>query len=127
MPITLENIRLLIPIAQLIFREDLYYRLNVVEIVMPPLRDRTEDIPALAGSFIKSLSMDFGSQVTGVRPRAMEALIAYNWPGNIRELKNAIERALLLCDAHQIDIGHLSEEIKKSVSTTSSRNYTKIS
>ena len=62
--------------------------------------------------------MDFGSQVTGVRPRAMEALISYNWPGNIRELKNAIERALLLCDANQIDIGHLPEEIKKSASTT---------
>lgn len=107
------------------FREDLYYRLNVVEIVMPPLRERTEDIPALAGSFIKSLSMDFGSQVTGVRPRAMEALTAHNWPGNIRELKNAIERALLLCDSNQIDIGHLPEEIKKSASSNKSKKSSK--
>ena len=107
------------------FREDLYYRLNVVEIVMPPLRERTEDIPALAGSFIKSLSMDFGSQVTGVRPRAMEALTAHNWPGNIRELKNAIERALLLCDSNQIDIGHLPEEIKKSAASNKSKKSSK--
>jgi DNA-binding NtrC family response regulator len=100
------------------FREDLYYRLNVVEIVMPPLRDRAEDIPALAGSFIKSLAIDYGNHVTGVRPRAMEAIVSYKWPGNIRELKNMIERALLLCDGNQIDIGHLPEEIKKSVDST---------
>ena len=100
------------------FREDLYYRLNVLEIVMPPLRDRAEDIPALAGSFIKSLAIDYGNHVTGVRPRAMEAIVSYKWPGNIRELKNMIERALLLCDGNQIDIGHLPEEIKKSVDST---------
>jgi len=100
------------------FREDLYYRLNVVEIVMPPLRNRAEDIPALTGSFIQSLAIDYGSQVTGVRPRAMDALISYNWPGNIRELKNTIERALLLCDGNQIDVGHLPKEINKSVDST---------
>ena len=100
------------------FREDLYYRLNVLEIVMPPLRDRTEDIPALTGSFIQSLALHYGNQVTGVRPRAMEALISYKWPGNIRDLKNTIERALLLCDGNQIDIGHLPKEIRKSVNST---------
>ncbi len=99
------------------FREDLYYRLNVLEIVMPPLRDRTEDIPALTGSFIQSLALHYGNQVTGVRPRAMEALISYKWPGNIRDLKNTIERALLLCDGNQIDIGHLPKEIRKSVNS----------
>ncbi|HCU98535.1 MAG TPA: hypothetical protein DGM69_04235 [Chloroflexi bacterium] len=103
------------------FREDLYYRLNVVEIIMPSLRDRKEDIPALTGAFIQSLSPDYGNQVTGVTPRAMETLLKHQWPGNIRELKNTIERSLLLCDSDQIGIAHLPEEIKKLNNTKTKR------
>ena len=96
------------------FREDLYWRLKVVEIRMPPLRDRMEDIPGLTGAFIRNIAPDYGKDVTGVRPRAMKALGAYFWPGNIRELRNTIERALLLCDGSEIDFAHLPEEIRQT-------------
>ena len=96
------------------FREDLYWRLKVVEIRMPPLRDRMEDVPALTGAFIRNIAPDYGKDVTGVRPRAMKALGAYFWPGNIRELRNTIERALLLCDGPEIDFAHLPEEIRQT-------------
>ena len=96
------------------FREDLYWRLKVVEIRMPPLRDRMEDIPGLTGAFIRNIAPDYGKDVTGVRPRAMKALGAYFWPGNIRELRNTIERALLLCDGAEIDFAHLPEEIRQT-------------
>lgn len=94
------------------FREDLYWRLKVVEIKMPPLRERMEDVPALTGAFIRNLAPDYGKNVNGVRPRAMKALGSYLWPGNIRELRNTIERALLLCDGPEIDLGDLPEEIR---------------
>ncbi len=94
------------------FREDLYWRLKVVEIKMPPLRERMEDVPALTGAFIRNLAPDYGKNVTGVRPRVMKALGSYLWPGNIRELRNTIERALLLCDSAEIDLAHLPEEIR---------------
>ena len=94
------------------FREDLYWRLKVVEIKMPPLRDRIEDVPALTGAFIRNLAPDYGKNVSGVRPRAIKALGSYLWPGNVRELRNTIERALLLCDGPEIDLGDLPEEIR---------------
>ena len=81
---------------------------------MPPLRDRMEDIPGLTGAFIRNIAPDYGKDVTGVRPRAMKALGAYFWPGNIRELRNTIERALLLCDGSEIDFAHLPEEIRQT-------------
>jgi transcriptional regulator with PAS, ATPase and Fis domain len=99
------------------FREDLYWRLKVVEIKMPPLRERIEDIPALTGAFIRNLAPDYGKNVTGVRPRAMKALGSYLWPGNIRELRNTIERALLLCDGAEIDLAHLPEEMRPLTKT----------
>ena len=79
---------------------------------MPPLRERMEDVPALTGAFIRNLAPDYGKNVTGVRPRVMKALGSYLWPGNIRELRNTIERALLLCDSAEIDLAHLPEEIR---------------
>ena len=82
------------------FRSDLYYRLNVVEVVIPPLRERPEDIPYLTAAFVRRCSREFGKPITGVTPEAEERLLQWTWPGNIRELKNVIERACLLCEGH---------------------------
>src|SRR5204863_1491961 len=78
------------------FREDLYYRLNVFPITCPPLRDRKEDIPLLVKHFCQKHEGKIGRKISNVSPKVMEALIAYNWPGNIRELENIIERAMIL-------------------------------
>jgi len=84
------------------FREDLYYRLNVVTIEMPPLRERKEDIGALAGFFIRRFSGELKKKVEGLEPDAVKLLMRYHWPGNIRELENAVERAMLLADGSHI-------------------------
>lgn len=80
------------------FREDLYYRLNVAKISIPPLRERIEDIPSLSYSFLKEFDQKFQKNVTEIEPEAMEKLKTYSWKGNIRELRNVIERAVLLMD-----------------------------
>ena len=82
------------------FREDLYYRLNVVSIEIPPLRERKDDIVPLAQSFIKKFSAELKKRMDGLEPDAQKLLIRYNWPGNIRELENTIERAMLLAEGH---------------------------
>ncbi|MBK8793783.1 MAG: sigma-54-dependent Fis family transcriptional regulator, partial [Holophaga sp.] len=79
------------------FREDLYYRLNVMQIAIPPLRDRPEDIPALAHRFVEKQNGLHAKNVRGFLPEAMERLLRYSWPGNIRELENAVEHACVLC------------------------------
>ena len=89
------------------FREDLYYRLNVVSIEMPPLRERKDDIPALAESFIRRFSGELKRKMDGIRPDALKLLLRYNWPGNIRELENAIERAVLLTEGQMIGLDDL--------------------
>ncbi|MDX5338924.1 MAG: sigma-54 dependent transcriptional regulator [Cyclobacteriaceae bacterium] len=88
------------------FREDLYYRLNVVNIEIPPLRDRKDDIPLLANFFIRKFSREFQRQPLKVTPKAMEIMIRYHWPGNIRELENTIQRALIMAD-DEIDTSQL--------------------
>ena len=98
-------------IADHLFREDLYYRLKVVDLHIPPLRERSEDIPELVGFFIKNNNPKMGKNILGVTPKALEVLKEYRWPGNIRELKNAVERAMLFCDDAEIDVSHLSPEI----------------
>ena len=98
-------------IAEGKFREDLYYRLKVLDLHLPPLRERREDIPVLVGFFVRQLAPRMGKQVHDVTPRALEALTAYDWPGNIRELRNAIERALLFCDGDTLELKHLPPEI----------------
>ncbi len=98
------------------FREDLYYRLKVVDLHLPPLRDRIGDVPALVGSFIRQIQQRTGNPVTGITPRAIEALKAHHWPGNIRELRHVVERAMLFCDDEEIDLGHLSPEFQALVS-----------
>jgi len=80
------------------FREDLYYRLNVMQIVLPPLRDRLADVPLLIDFYIDTFNREFRKSIRGASPEAMELLKTYRWPGNVRELRNAIERAMLLAD-----------------------------
>ena len=83
-------------IAEGRFREDLYYRLNVVNIDVPPLRERREDIPLLATTFLQEFSQENGKEIEGFEPRARQALYAYDWPGNVRELRNCIESAVVM-------------------------------
>lgn len=97
------------------FREDLYYRLKVVDLDIPPLRKRRDDIPELVGHLLRLSNMSMGCNIQDVTPRAMEALLAYDWPGNIRELRNAIERAIIFCDDASIDIQHLPSEIAENL------------
>jgi len=85
------------------FREDLYYRLNVVPINIPPLRERKQDIPFLANHFLRKLAPDTSYQVESITDAAMEKLMAYHWPGNVRELENVIERSLVMCTGTQLD------------------------
>ena len=94
------------------FREDLYYRLKVVDLDIPPLRKRRDDIPELVGLLLRQCNRSIGSNIQDISPRAMDALTQYDWPGNIRELRNALERAIIFCDDPTIDIHHLPAEIK---------------
>jgi DNA-binding NtrC family response regulator len=89
------------------FREDLYYRLNVVSVEMPPLRERKEDIEALAGHFVRKFSGELKKKIDGIAPDAQKMLMRYHWPGNIRELQNALERAVLLTEDRLITTGDL--------------------
>jgi transcriptional regulator with PAS, ATPase and Fis domain len=99
------------------FREDLYYRLKVVDLDIPPLRKRKDDIPELVGLLLRQSNMSMGTNIQDVTPRALEALKAYDWPGNIRELRNALERAIIFCDDPAIDLHHLPLEIQEKHTT----------
>ena len=85
------------------FREDPYYRLNLIEIRLPPLRERREDVPLLAEHFVQHISSALGNDVTGISAAALKLLIAYDWPGNVRELENVIERAIVTCRNGTLD------------------------
>jgi PAS domain S-box-containing protein len=93
------------------FREDLYYRVNVVRLELPPLRRRKEDIPLLVAQFIERFNRIQGKTVPGIAAEALSLLMAHDWPGNVRELENVIERAFILCSEGLIRIGHLPEEV----------------
>jgi DNA-binding NtrC family response regulator len=93
------------------FRDDLYYRLNVIRVHLPPLRERRDDIPILAAHFLELHGRKYRTQVEGFTAEALGALIRYDWPGNVRELENAIERALAVVDASRIPIEALPEEV----------------
>ncbi len=95
------------------FRSDLYYRLNVVTIHLPPLRERREDIPLLVEHFVERFSRDYGVEPKRVTRAAMDCLLAYSWPGNIRELQNTIERAFALSRAPEIDLEDLPVKIRR--------------
>jgi formate hydrogenlyase transcriptional activator len=86
------------------FRSDLFYRLNVFPIALPPLRDRKEDIPALASYFVDRYAKRAGRKIRGIRKSALDSLQSYSWPGNIRELQNVIERSLIVCETDEFTI-----------------------
>ena len=92
------------------FREDLYYRLNVVTIELPPLRERKEDIPLLAQHFLKKFAVGNQKEITDFSPEATNFLLKYEWPGNVRELENAIERAVILTKNTYIEVADLPRE-----------------
>ena len=94
------------------FREDLYYRLKVVTIELPPLRGRKEDIPDLSFFFMNKYNDEFGKRVKNIEPAAIQALSAYNWPGNIRQLESAIERAVLMSDTSTITLKDIKSELR---------------
>ena len=93
------------------FREDLFYRLNVISIQMPPLRERPADLLPIATSYLRFFAGQCGKRLTGISPAAQEALRRYNWPGNLRELRNAVERAVILAGGEEIDVSDLPEKI----------------
>ena len=94
------------------FREDLYYRLNVVAVTLPPLRRRKGDLPALASHFIEKYARLYGKDVRGLGPGTLNALLAHDWPGNVRELENAIERAVVLAQSHEITADDLPPSLR---------------
>jgi two-component system, NtrC family, response regulator AtoC len=106
-----SNRNLMKMIQDNLFREDLYYRLKVVDLHLPPLRERKEDIPELVGLFIRDTNCHLGINILDITPRALDAIIAYDWPGNIRELSHMIARSMLFCDEETIDISHLPVEL----------------
>ncbi|MGE0866356.1 MAG: sigma-54 interaction domain-containing protein [Vicinamibacterales bacterium] len=99
-------------IGQGTFREDLYYRLNVIQITVPPLRERREDVPDLVHYFLSKFVGANGSPITGVSPDAMKALMAYSWPGNVRELENLIERMVVAVQHDTIEVNDLPSEVR---------------
>jgi len=99
------------------FREDLYYRLNVVAIVVPPLRERVEDIPMLAQFFVQKYGAGKEKSVTGLSPEAMAMLSQYSWPGNVRELEHAIERAVALTPHDMILPDDLPQTVRSAASS----------
>jgi DNA-binding NtrC family response regulator len=90
------------------FRDDLFYRLNVIEIRLPPLRERREDIPLLAQHFLERISRELGRDVNQICESALRVLMDYNWPGNVRELENCVERAVVTCRTHELTEEHFS-------------------
>lgn len=94
------------------FREDLFYRLNVVRIEMPALRERKDDIPLLVHSFLREFNVENGKNITGFDNKSKAAMLKYNWPGNIRELKNCVESAVVMCSGNEITIEDLPNSIQ---------------
>lgn len=105
------------------FRQDLYFRLNVVPLHLPPLRERPMDIPALAEHFLSQFSARNKKDIRSFHPEAMDALLAYCWPGNIRELENAVERAVILCLDEQISIRQLPAQVQQAGRDSDSRPF----
>ena len=109
--IAATNIDLTEKIAAGRFREDLYYRLNVIAISLPPLRERHEDIPLLAQHFLRKYARQTGKEVQRMSPEALSALTAFAWPGNVRQLENAIERAVVLCSGDEVTLADLPDDV----------------
>jgi two-component system response regulator AtoC len=106
-------------VAEGLFREDLFYRLNVIPIQLPPLRDRREDVPLLVQHFLQKLSVESGRAPLTVSQVALRSLMAYPWPGNVRQLENAVERAIAFSHGRsQIDLQDLAPEIQNQPAPT---------
>ncbi len=110
-------------IARNTFREDLFYRLNVIPFYVPALRERTEDIPILAAHFLKELSEAYGKKPKEFSAPAMEVLLDYPWPGNVRELRNLVERLVIICPSPRIEPHHLPPEIFRGASKSPQKPY----
>jgi len=104
-----RNLPALIDAGQ--FREDLYWRLKVVSVDLPPLRDRLDDIPEFVRAFVSKFNREMGRCVSNIHPHVFEALKAYHWPGNIRQLRNTIEAAMLFCDGDALELKHLPADL----------------
>ena len=96
------------------FREDLFYRINVLPIVVPPLRQRKEDVPLLVEHFIARNNARFGTAIRGLTPEARRVLLEYSWPGNVRELENTVERAMVLCEGDTLTENDLPERVREA-------------
>jgi two-component system nitrogen regulation response regulator NtrX len=110
-------------IARGSFRQDLFYRLNVIPFHVPPLRDRKEDIPVLARFFLNEFSQEYGKKTRELSDGAMEILIRYPWPGNVRELKNLVERLVIVCPQARIEPHHLPPELFRGVAESPQHPY----
>ena len=111
----LTNVDLDDAVKRRAFREDLFYRLNVVQLRVPPLRERREDIEKLAREFLKNYAMKHGRAVSSMTPEALGILKAYNFPGNVRELANTIERAVIVAESSKIQAADLPEAMRAAV------------
>ncbi|MFY9527992.1 MAG: sigma-54 dependent transcriptional regulator [Candidatus Acidiferrales bacterium] len=110
-------------IARNTFREDLFYRLNVIPFCAPPLRERVDDISILARHFLAEFCQEYGKKPKELSPAAMEVLLQYPWPGNVRELKNLIERLVIICPASRIEPHHLPPEVFRGASNSPQKPY----
>ena len=108
------------------FRQDLYYRLKVVQLDLPPLRDRSEDIPILTNHFLKRFNTKFSKKITAVSKDVQNIFMTHPWPGNIRELRHAMEHASLLCRDHTIAVNHLPAELKVLISDNNDDDYGRV-
>jgi two-component system response regulator AtoC len=95
------------------FREDLFFRLRVLEIHLPPLRERKQDIPLLAQAFVREFARENDKPVRDIGPEVMDALLAYSWPGNVRELRTSMEHAVVLCRSDRVDLRDLPQTVRQ--------------
>jgi two-component system nitrogen regulation response regulator NtrX len=105
------------------FRQDLFYRLNVIPFFVPPLRDRKEDIPTLAKYFLRDFSSAYGKNTRELSDSAMEILVRYPWPGNVRELRNLVERLVIVCPHPRIEPHHLPPELFRGAAESPNQPY----
>lgn len=117
--VTATNRNLAKAVAEGTFREDLYYRLNVIDVRLPALKDRPGDIALLVERFLKEFSAAYGGAVTGIEPDAMKALEAYSWPGNVRQLRNIVEKMVVLSSGGKLTLADVPDEIRNGASQTS--------
>jgi DNA-binding NtrC family response regulator len=109
--VTATNKDLIELIKQKKFRDDLFFRINVIPIHLPLLRERIEDIPLLAGTFIERLRSRTGKRIVGLTPEVMERFMSYSWPGNVRELNSALEYAFVIAESGRIGLEHLPPQL----------------